>query len=80
LRQWKLTDEDWRNREHHADYTDAIEEMLKRTDRDYAPWTVVSAESKRNARVAVLEAVIAAVESGMARAGHEPPPSLVGGQ
>ena len=80
LRQWKLTDEDWRNRERHDDYTEAIEEMLERTDRDYAPWTVVSAESKRNARVAVLETVIAAVESGMVRVGHEPPPSFVGGK
>ena len=80
LRKWKLTDEDWRNRKRHDDYVQAIEEMVAQTDRAHAPWTVVSAESKRNARIVVLETVIAAIESGMLRAGLEPPASLVGDQ
>ena len=65
LRQWKLTDEDWRNRENHAEYVKAVEEMLKRTDRPEAPWNVIPGESKRHARVAVLERSIEAIEAGM---------------
>lgn len=78
LRQWKLTDEDWRNRARFDAYTAAIEEMIERTSRDYAAWTIISAESKRHARIQVLETVIGAVESGMRRAGLEPPASTVG--
>jgi len=73
LRQWKLTDEDWRNRENHAKYVKAVEEMLKRTDRPEAPWNVIPGESKRHARVAVLERSIEAIEAGMRRWGLEPP-------
>ena len=51
LKQWKLTDEDWRNREKRRPYEAAVEEMIERTDRPYAPWTLVEAESKRWARV-----------------------------
>jgi AMP-polyphosphate phosphotransferase len=69
LKAWKLTDEDWRNRERRADYEAALEEMLDRTDRSWAEWQVVAAESKRYARVAVLETVVAEVEAGMRRAG-----------
>ena len=43
LRAWKLTDEDWRNREKRDAYTEAIEEMLERTDRKHSRWTVVAA-------------------------------------
>jgi polyphosphate kinase 2 (PPK2 family) len=39
LKRWKLTDEDWRNRERRADYGQAIEEMLRRADHAAAPWT-----------------------------------------
>lgn len=74
LKQWKLTDADWENREKRPFYEEAVEEMLARTDRPDAPWHVIAAESKRYARVAVLETVIAATEEGMARQGIEPPP------
>jgi polyphosphate kinase 2 (PPK2 family) len=76
LRNWKLTDEDWRNRERHPDYLKAVEEMLRRTDRPSAPWTVIPAESKRFARVAVLEETVRAIEEGMRRWGIEPPEPL----
>jgi polyphosphate kinase 2 (PPK2 family) len=46
--------------------------MLKRTDHKHAPWTVIAAESKPYARVAVLEAVIEALEDGLRAAGQEP--------
>jgi polyphosphate kinase 2 (PPK2 family) len=76
LRRWKLTDEDWRNRERRADYEQAVEEMLDRTDHELARWRLVEAESKRYARVKVLETVIAEIERGMRERGFEPPPQL----
>jgi polyphosphate kinase 2 (PPK2 family) len=72
LKSWKLTDEDWRNFGKRDEYEPAVAEMLRRTDHKDAPWTVIAAENKRYARVAVLEAVIAALEQGMRAAGQEP--------
>jgi polyphosphate kinase 2 (PPK2 family) len=72
LKQWKLTDEDWRNRKRRTQYVKAIEDMLERTDRPAAPWHLVAAESKAFARVSVLETVIAALEAGLRTAGQEP--------
>ncbi len=65
LKSWKLTDEDWRNREKHPDYVAAVEEMLERTDHPAAPWHVVPAEDKRYARVHVVDQVCGAVESAL---------------
>jgi len=65
LKAWKLTDEDWRNREKRPAYEEAVEEMLERTDTDWAPWTVVPAENKRYARVFVMERVIEALERAL---------------
>jgi polyphosphate kinase 2 (PPK2 family) len=74
LKSWKLTDEDWRNREKREQYTAAVEEMLERTDRPCAPWQVIPAESKRFARVETIRLVNREIEAGMRRAGQEPPP------
>jgi polyphosphate kinase 2 (PPK2 family) len=76
LRTWKLTDEDWRNRKKRRAYKRAIEDMLAETDRANAPWTLVEGDSKRYARVKVIETVIAAAENGMRRHGMEPPPPV----
>jgi len=73
LKSWKLTDEDWRNREKLPQYTEAVEEMLERTDAPHARWRVVPAESKRFARVEVMRLVIEEIEAGMRRAGQAPP-------
>ncbi len=72
LKRWKLTDEDWRNRERRADYEVAVEAMLARTDQPAARWHVIAAESKAYARVAVLELVVAELERGMRAHGIEP--------
>jgi polyphosphate kinase 2 (PPK2 family) len=72
LKQWKLTGEDWRNIKRRGDYEKALEEMFERTDHEAAPWQIVSAESKRYARVAVLDAVIEAAERGLRATGREP--------
>jgi polyphosphate kinase 2 (PPK2 family) len=74
LKSWKLTEEDWRNREKRPQYAEAVEEMLERTDRPYAPWHVIAAENKKYARVEVIETVIREIEAGMRRADQEPPP------
>ena len=76
LKQWKLTDEDWRNRDKRAQYEAAVEEMLARTSWDQAPWFVIPGESKRLARVEVLQTAIAAIEAGMREHGMEPVPPL----
>jgi polyphosphate kinase 2 (PPK2 family) len=76
LKSWKLTDEDWRNREKREDYEEAVEDMLARTDQPNAPWSVIAGDSKRFARVAVIETVIARIEQGMREWGMEPPPPL----
>jgi polyphosphate kinase 2 (PPK2 family) len=76
FRAWKLTEEDWRNRKRRPQYTAAVEEMLERTDTAQAPWTVVAAEDKRWARVAVVRQVCAAIEAKMAGAGLAIPPQL----
>lgn len=65
LRRWKLTDEDWRNRNKLDRYTEAVEEMFDRTDHDLAPWHVISGEQKRWARVHVLETVLAEMTKGI---------------
>ncbi len=62
LRSWKLTDEDWRNREKRSAYEEAVEEMLERTDRSFGSWHVVAGDNKRFARVSVIETVCKAIE------------------
>jgi AMP-polyphosphate phosphotransferase len=69
LKAWKLTDEDWRNREKRAEYDDAVSDMLRLTNGPLAPWDVISSESKRNGRVEVIETVIRHMEEGMVRWG-----------
>jgi polyphosphate kinase 2 (PPK2 family) len=72
LKAWKLTEEDWRNRDKRPAYEHAVEDMLRKTDHQPAPWTLISGENKSYARVAVIEAVIAALERGMRASGQEP--------
>ncbi|HET8956192.1 MAG TPA: UDP-galactose-lipid carrier transferase [Solirubrobacterales bacterium] len=74
LKSWKLTEEDWRNREKRPQYVEAVEEMLERTDKPCAPWRVIAAESKRFARVEAMRVVVEEIEGGMRRVGQEPPP------
>jgi polyphosphate kinase 2 (PPK2 family) len=56
-KQWKITDEDWRNRAKWDQYLEAVDEMLFRTSTTYAPWTIVEAVNKQFARVKVVETV-----------------------
>ena len=74
LKGWKLTDEDWRNREKRPQYLEAVEDMLERTEHAHAPWQLVEADDKRYARVKVIDTVIAEVERGMRERGFPVPP------
>ncbi len=59
---WKITPEDWRNREKWDDYWAAVSDMIERTSTVEAPWTIVEGNDKRHARLKTLETVIAAIE------------------
>ena len=65
FKKFKITDEDWRNREKWDAYEGAVCDMVERTSTDLAPWTLISAEDKRAARLDVLETVCARVEAGL---------------
>jgi AMP-polyphosphate phosphotransferase len=76
LKTWKLTDEDWRNREKRPAYVAALEEMFERTGTEPAPWRIVPGDSKRYARVRVMQEVIAAIEEGCERSDFPLPAPL----
>jgi polyphosphate:AMP phosphotransferase len=54
-KQWKITDEDWRNREKRPQYALAVDDMLALTSTVYAPWTVIDSNDKRSARIQALK-------------------------
>jgi AMP-polyphosphate phosphotransferase len=62
-KQWKITEEDWRNRKKWDAYKQAVDEMIIRTDTPRARWTIVEANSKLWARIKVLETVIKGIEA-----------------
>ncbi|MBS5387069.1 MAG: polyphosphate:AMP phosphotransferase [Clostridiales bacterium] len=61
-KQWKITEEDWRNRKKWDQYEEAVNEMLLRTSTEYAPWVVVEGNNKYYARIKVLQTVAEAIE------------------
>ncbi|HMQ33970.1 MAG TPA: hypothetical protein PKD53_24775 [Chloroflexaceae bacterium] len=64
---WKLTEEDWRNREKWPLYEEAVDEMLLRTSTPAAPWTIVESEDKRYARVKVLRTAVQRLEAELGK-------------
>ena len=56
-KKYKVTDEDYRNREHWDHYCTAVNEMVQRTSTDFAPWTLVSSNDKRFSRITVLHTI-----------------------
>ncbi|WP_100330990.1 polyphosphate kinase 2 family protein [Bacillus xiapuensis] len=69
LKRWKLTDEDWRNREKWDLYEEAAEEMFHKTDKEWAPWHIIAGNDKRYARVAVIQQIVADIESNLIQKG-----------
>ena len=70
-KEWKITDEDWRNREKWDQYETAVNEMLVRTSTTYAPWVVVEGNCKYYARVKVLRTVVDALEERVKACGKK---------
>jgi AMP-polyphosphate phosphotransferase len=64
-KQWKITDEDWRNREKWGLYEEAVEEMLQKTSTEYAPWHIIESVDKKYARIRVLQIVTDALEQAV---------------
>jgi polyphosphate:AMP phosphotransferase len=62
-KQHKITDEDWRNRKQWAAYQAAVEDMVAHTSTDVAPWTLVSGNDKRFARIQILKTVVKRLEA-----------------
>ncbi|MGA1197558.1 MAG: phosphate--AMP phosphotransferase, partial [Candidatus Latescibacterota bacterium] len=61
-KKWKITEEDWRNREKWDRYREAVDEMLYRTHTSYAPWTIVESNNKLYARIKAMKTVVKALE------------------
>ena len=64
-KQWKITDEDWRNREKWPQYEEAVEEMLQKTSTEYAPWYIIESVDKKYARIRTLQIVTDALEKAV---------------
>ena len=65
-KQWKITDEDWRNREKWDAYSAALNDMFALTSTPHSPWTIVEANCKQFARVKTLRTVVEAIEKRLA--------------
>lgn len=65
LKQWKLTEEDIRNREKWDEHENAINDMLELTSTEQSPWHVIPANHKWYTRIAVLETVVNALSEGV---------------
>lgn len=61
-KQWKITEEDWRNRDKWDLYETAVNEMMKKTSTAYAPWHVLESNDKKYARIKALKIVIEEIE------------------
>lgn len=64
-KRYKITDEDWRNREKWPDYLQAVEDMIQRCHTPAAPWTVVAGNDKRFARVQIVETIVQRLEEAL---------------
>ncbi|MBU5434679.1 polyphosphate:AMP phosphotransferase [Pseudoflavonifractor sp. MSJ-37] len=64
-KRWKITDEDWRNREKWDEYQAAVDEMLAKTSTEYAPWHILESVDKRWARIQAMKIVIEAIQKAL---------------
>ena len=65
FKRFKITEEDWRNREKWDDYVLAVGDMVDRTSTSIAPWTMIEANDKYFARVKVLQTLCDALKSAL---------------
>lgn len=66
-KRWKITDEDWRNREKWDEYEDAVDDMVRLTSTAAVPWTLVEGNDKRFARIKVLKTCCHFLEEALRR-------------
>jgi polyphosphate kinase 2 (PPK2 family) len=67
FKRFKITEDDWRNREKWPLYRDAVGDMVDRTSTEITPWTLVEANDKRFARIKVLRTINEALEAAFAK-------------
>ncbi len=67
FKRFKITDEDWRNREKWPLYEQAVCDMIDRTSTEIAPWTLVEANDKNHARIKVLKTLCNQIEQALAK-------------
>lgn len=65
FKRFKITEEDWRNRQKWAEYEIAVCDMIDRTSSEIAPWTLVEANDKNFARIKVLKTLCRAIEKAL---------------
>ncbi len=66
-KRWKITPDDWRNREKFPQYASAIDDMFRLTSTTYAPWIVLESDDKRYARVKALRIIVEALEQRLGK-------------
>ena len=62
-KQWKITDEDWRNRDKYPQYKAAVDDMFRLTSTTFAPWIILESDDKYHARIKALRVINAALEA-----------------
>lgn len=66
-KQWKITEEDWRNREKWDVYEEAIDEMIAKTSTENAPWYIIQSNNKYYARIQAIQIVIDEIEKKLGK-------------
>ena len=67
-KQWKITDEDWRNRDKYPQYREAVEDMFRLTSTEFAPWIILESNDKLYARVKALRIINQALQARLKKA------------
>jgi polyphosphate kinase 2 (PPK2 family) len=72
-KRWKLTEEDWRNRDKWNGYERAVHDMVERTSTRHAPWTLIEGDDKRYARIKTLRTVCERLADALTTVGESVP-------
>ena len=64
-KQYKITEEDWRNREKWPAYQQAVDDMVRQCSTEYAPWTLVAGDDKKFARIQILKTIVERLEAAL---------------
>jgi polyphosphate kinase 2 (PPK2 family) len=76
LQSWRVTREDWGHHRKYEDYLISIEEMLARTETEWAPWVIVEATDRYWTRIKILETVSRRMEEALLKRGKLLPPAV----